>query len=160
VMENGIRGASARLGATVQYTRSVDRHAGGRSREARHHAQSMANRGVRRGPGGRFRPSFFVDFNPWPEARGVDVIIPALNAGLGTRGQDYQTRLSLIQAIQLYNQELDKIPAGFVAQHVWQFRHWTYRFAEAGGLRGRGGRHRRPGQHYRGQHRHGGRRRP
>lgn len=77
VMENRIRGDSARVGATIQYVRSVDRQASGRSREAREHTQIVANKGVRRGPGRRFRPSFFVDFQPWPTARGVDVVIPA-----------------------------------------------------------------------------------
>jgi hypothetical protein len=147
VMENRIRGDSARVGATVQYVRSVDHQASGRSREAREHTQNLANKGVRRGPGKRFRPSFFVDFQPWPVARGVDVIIPALEAGLGTRGQDYQARLSLIEAIQVYNSELDKIPAGMVAQYFWQFRHWTYRFAQTGGGQGHGGRNRPRGQH-------------
>lgn len=148
ILEQSIRAAGARVGATIQYARTIEQHTRGQSRQAQQHASHMANKGARRGPRGKWRPAFFVDFNPWPEAKGIEVIIPAMQATLGGQDQAYQSRLALIEAIRVYNQELDQIPAGLVAEHFWQFRRYSYRTDHGSGggrrHRGRRGPHGRP----------------
>lgn len=125
--EQNIRAAIARTGATTHYARSIDRHADRQSGKAQRHADQIANKGVRRGPRGQWKPAFFADFNPWADARGIEVVIPAMQAGLGGRDQEHQARLTLIEAIRIYNRDLDQIPGGTVAEYVWHFRHYSYR---------------------------------